>query len=37
MLKMTKSILLTEQSEKSEKDVVLGMEIYPAVWDKSQW
>ena len=35
MLKTTKSILLTERSEKSKKDVVLRMEIYPAVWDKS--
>ncbi len=35
MRKRTEAIVLTEQSEKSKKDVVLGMEIHPAVWDKS--
>lgn len=35
MLKTTKSILLTEQSEKSKKDVVPTITIYPAFWDKS--
>ncbi len=37
MRKRTEAIVLTEQSEKSKTDVVLGMAIDPAVWDQSPW